>query len=590
MNLMDALKSVRLSKKQEALMPLSTRWGKALDPDHVLEEYPRPQMRRESYLNLNGYWQYAITRSKELPAEYDGRILVPFSPEASLSGVQCQLQPDEFLWYAKTIQVQQQKGRCLLHFGAVDQTAIVYINDKEVAHHTGGYLPFTIDISEALQEFITIIVCVQDASDTSYLSKGKQRLARGGMYYTAQSGIWQSVWIEWVSEVYIQEVVITPVFDQDMVHVAITLSQPCSLPIIAQVLSNQQVIAEKHSDSLGFDMKLPVKQAWTPDTPYLYDIRIQAGEDEVLCYFAMRCFTVEPDADGIPRICLNHQPLFMDGVLDQGYWPDGLYTAPSDEAMIYDISMMKQLGFQMLRKHIKIEPSRWYYHCDRLGMIVWQDMVNGGMPYHTWFITWMPSMISWTKKHIKDTHYRLLARKGKQQQEAWIAECKETIRHLRSFPCISTWVIFNEGWGQFDTLRVSELLRKEDPERLFDAASGWFDQQCGDFRSEHHYFDKPQMMPDDRAFVLSEYGGYACQIKEHSSVSKIYGYHTYASCEEFSAAYQNLKSEIIAPLIQKGLCAAVYTQLSDIEEEVNGILTYDRELCKLMLPERMGHE
>ena len=581
MNLIDAIKSVRLFEEKEQLIPLQTKWSEKLDSEHVLQEYPRPQMKRDSYYNLNGYWDYAFTKDKHYPESFDGKILVPFSPESQLSGVLRQLQPDEFLWYKYSIDNHLQKNqRCLLHFGAVDQIVDVYMNNQLIIHHVGGYLPFDIDITNYLcDEEIILSLCVQDLSDTSYHSKGKQRLQRGGMYYTAQSGIWQTVWIEYVSETYIQDVKIIPDFDHDKIQITVILNHPANISIQindedVQTFSNQE-------ETFVQDIHIKDKIPWTPDYPYLYNLIISTDNDKVECYFAMRVWSIEKDDNNYPRTCLNHQPLFMHGVLDQGYWPDGLYTAPCDKALIYDIEKMKALGFNMIRKHIKIEPARWYYHCDRLGMIVWQDMVNSGSPYHTWFITWLPSLFSWTKKHISDKHLRLLSRQEKENREEFITECRLTIEHLSHFPSINTWVLFNEGWGQFDTKKLTSYLRELDSTRFIDATSGWFDQGCGDFRSEHHYFDEPKIIDDSRVFVLSEYGGYACQIKDHHSVNKVYGYKTFVTTEEFSKAYKQLLEETVEPLISQGLCGAVYTQVSDIEEEVNGLLTYDREICKL---------
>ncbi|MEG0366444.1 MAG: glycoside hydrolase family 2 TIM barrel-domain containing protein [Coprobacillus sp.] len=579
MNLIDAIKTVRLFEEKEQLKPLQTRWGKVLDEKHVLEEYPRPQMIRKNYLNLNGFWNYTITNNKNIPKQFDGKILVPFSPECSLSTVNRQLQPNEYLWYERELPITTEK-RCLLHFGAVDQIADVYINHQHVFHHIGGYLPFDIDITDNLKsEHNIVTVCVQDLSDTSYHSKGKQRLKRGGMYYTAQSGIWQTVWLEQVPETYIHDVKIIPNYDNDCIDIMVTLNHPAHH--IYFKLENEEFSLDNDNQIIHHTLKIKNKISWTPDNPYLYPIKILTQDDEVECYFAMRTYTIEKDQNNIPRICLNHEPIFMHGVLDQGYWPDGLYTAPSDEALIYDIESMKSLGFNMIRKHIKIEPARWYYHCDRLGMIVWQDMVNGGTPYHTLFITWMPSVLSWTKKHISDKHIRLLSRHNKESQKEFIYECEQTIQHLSHFPCISTWILFNEAWGQFKTKELTEYLHQLDPTRLIDSTSGWYDQNCGDFRSEHHYFDEPKFIDDHRVFVLSEYGGYACQIKDHHSVDKVYGYKVFTTSRDFSKAYKQLLDQTVYPLINQGLCAAVYTQVSDIEEEVNGLLTYDREICKL---------
>lgn len=583
MKLLNAIKTVRLFQKKEDLIPLMTRWGKQLNPQHVLEEYPRPQLKRKEYVNLNGFWKYAFTEDLSIPQTFDGEILVPFSPECQLSQVVRQLQPLEYLWYERKIDVViKSHQRCLLHFGAVDQIANVYVNHQLIYHHIGGYLPFTVDITDYLcDEDNLLTVCVQDFSDTSYYSKGKQRLERGGMYYTAQSGIWQTVWLEWVPETYIKNVKIISDYDNDQIKIYVHWNQN-NESVIDFIINEQLITDVKKQEDGCYCIKIQDKQSWTPDNPYLYTLKIQSNKDEVECYFAMRIYTIENDESNIPRICLNHQPIFMHGILDQGYWPDGLYTAPSDEAMIYDIKTMKLLGFNMIRKHIKIEPSRWYYHCDRLGMIVWQDMVNGGSPYHTWFVTYMPSLISWTKKHISDNHSKFFSRESINGQLEWTLECEETIKHLSCFPCISTWVLFNEGWGQFQTKELTKYVHELDNTRFVDSASGWFDQQCGDFRSEHHYFDEPKMIPDTRAFVLSEYGGFACPIESHMSVTKVYGYGLYENIEDFSKAYYQLLEKTIQPLIHQGLCAAVYTQVSDIEEEVNGLLTYDREICKLI--------
>ena len=588
MNLLNAIKTVRLFKKQEELIPLKTKWSQQLDPNHVLEDYPRPQMKRDNYINLNGFYHYAINQQKEIPHLFQGEILVPFSPESQLSQVQKQLLPGYYLWYERVLPpLTKENGHYLLHFGAVDQIADIYINHQHVFHHVGGYLPFQIDITNHLNHQHDILtIRVTDDSDTSYHAKGKQRLKRGGMYYTAQSGIWQSVWLEWVGETYIEDVKITPDYDHDQIHVKVILNHEYHQDIQFQI--NQQVPVLMQASYNIIDVTLPIenKISWDVNSPYLYKLYVSIQDDQVECYFAMRCFSIEKDDQQIPRICLNHQPIFMNGVLDQGYWPDGLYTAPTDEALIYDIETMKSLGFNMIRKHIKIEPARWYYHCDRLGMIVWQDMINGGEAYHTWFVTWMPSLLSWTKKHISDKHLRLLARKDAHGREEWIKECELTIEHLSHFPCISTWVLFNEGWGQFATEKITQYVRQLDPTRLIDSASGWFDQKCGDFRSEHHYFDEPKIISDPRAFVLSECGGYACPIEKHISVHQVYGYQNYTSIQELTQAYETLYQKTINPLIEKGLCACVYTQLSDIEEEVNGLLTYDRKICKIIQKER----
>lgn len=600
MDLLSAIRSVRLFEKKEELKPLTTIWGESLDPEHVLPEYPRPQMVRNykhEHRILNGYWNYVFMDSSKSYKNFDGRILVPFSPEASLSGVNRQLQPDEVLILERTLTFEslpQDGSRCLLHFGAVDQFACVYINGTFTTSHVGGYLPFSVDITELIHAGDnTLTVHIEDHSDTSYHSVGKQKLKRGGMFYTAQSGIWQTVWLEWVPDIYIDHLKITPLYDKETIHVCIQMNT--SLPIsqsedsvICYVLDADQKMISKgictnQSDCLctyscycDVDDMIP----WTPDHPYLYSLKVCAGKDEVTGYFAMRTFTIEKDDKGFPRFCLNHTPLFLNGVLDQGYWPDGLYTAPSDEALIYDIQKMKELGFNMLRKHAKLEPARWYYHCDRLGMIVWQDMVNGG-GYQAPLMTWLPTISPKIKTQFNDSLYPLLCRKNVRGREEFIQECKDTVQFLSVFPCISTWVIFNEGWGQFDSKEMTAMFRALDSERLIDTASGWFDKGYGDFKSEHNYFSKQFVTPEKRAFVISEYGGYAHAVEGHTSVKAVYGYKICPTRNTLHTNYSRLMKEEIEPLIEQGLCGAVYTQVSDIEEEINGLLTYDRKICKL---------
>lgn len=583
MNIINALKTINLFNKKEPLIPLYTKWGEQIDYKNVLQEYPRPYLIRNHYLNLNGYWQYAITTTKCFPQYFYGKILVPFSPESILSTVNKQLKPDEYLWYQRFIVLKKnEQKRYLLHFGAVDQTAEVFINEQLIFQHIGGYLPFEIDITDQIKNGLNdITLCIQDKSDKSFHAKGKQRLKRGGMYYTAQSGIWQTVWIEEVSQTYIQDVKIVPDYDNSQIDLTIKLNQPTNDPIEIKIEDQQPIIINEKKKIINKIIKIDKLKPWSPDSPYLYDIIIKTSQDEVKSYFAMRVFSIEKDEHNLPRICLNHEPIFLNGVLDQGYWSDGLYTAPSDEALIHDIKKMKELGFNMIRKHIKIESARWYYHCDRLGMIVWQDMVNSGHRYHTWFVTYLPTLLKSKRKKTSDKHRYLLSRHDKSSRDEFIYECKKTIDHLSHFPCISTWVLFNEGWGQFDTVNLTKMIKDIDPTRLVDSASGWFDQNCGDFRSEHHYFDKPKIIPDHRAFVISEYGGYAHQIKNHISSKTIYGYQVFDELNNYQQSFQELLNNTIFPLIKDGLCAAIYTQLSDIEDEINGILTYDRKVCKL---------
>lgn len=599
---------------------LYTRWGRELDPENVLPEYPRPLLRRSSYTNLNGYWDYAFTREFKIPEKYDGQILVPFSPETVLSGVSRQLMPDEYLWYRRVFIIEGWNGRKngrrrILHFGAVDQACAVYVNGKRAARHTGGYLPFEADITQLVRDGENeLIVAVKDLSDTSWHARGKQRLERGGMFYTAQSGIWQTVWMEEVPETYIQAIESVADPDAGIVRIRVTAAESDKyegtevksaghqqrdrtpeLPVQVQICrpglytdscecSGDEGILCSGIGSAGewIEIAIPDIMLWTCETPYLYFFTVTMGEDRVESYFAMRRFSVEKDEKGIPRICMNGEVQFQNGVLDQGYWPDGLYTAPSDEAMVFDITEMKRCGFNMVRKHIKIEPQRWYWHCDRLGIVVWQDMVNGGEAYRYWFVTYLATVMSWRNIKIKDSHPWLLARREKAGRAEFVREMKETIRLLKGHPSICTWVIFNEGWGQFQTEELTRIAREEDPERLIDPASGWFDQGGGDVQSVHNYFFRLKVRPEkERAAVLSEIGGHTYREPDHSACEELYGYGACRDKEALGRAYRELM-EKVKMLIPQGLCASVYTQWTDIEEEINGVYTWDREVRKIL--------
>lgn len=606
---------------EEMLMKqLYTRWGRELDPQNVLPEYPRPLLRRSSYTNLNGYWDYAFTREFKIPEKYDGQILVPFSPEAVLSGVSRQLMPDEYLWYRRVFIIEGWNGRksgrrLLLHFGAVDQACAVYVNGQRAARHTGGYLPFEADITQLVRDGDNeLIVAVKDLSDTSCHARGKQRLERGGMFYTAQSGIWQTVWMEEVPETYIQTIESITDLDAGTVRVRVTAAEnnkyegtevktsghqegdrASGLPVQVQIhrpglytdsceYSVDEEILCSGIGSAGewIEIAIPDIMLWTCETPYLYFFTVTMGEDRVESYFAMRRFSVEKDEKGIPRICMNGEVQFQNGVLDQGYWPDGLYTAPSDEAMIFDITEMKRCGFNMVRKHIKIEPQRWYWHCDRLGIVVWQDMVNGGEAYRYWFVTYLATVMSWRNIKIKDSHPWLLARRERTGRTEFVREMKETIRLLKGHPSICTWVIFNEGWGQFQTKELTRIAREADPDRLIDPASGWFDQGGGDLQSVHNYFFRLKVRPEkERAAVLSEIGGHTYREPDHSACEELYGYGACRDKEALGRAYRELTKKV-KKLIPQGLCASVYTQWTDIEEEINGVYTWDREVRKIL--------
>jgi hypothetical protein len=580
-NIKDALSTFQFHKKKAPPRQLTTVWGESLDPKHILDEYPRPQLRRSAWVNLNGWWDYAISAETQRPSKFDGKILVPFSPESPLSGVQRTLMPDEYLWYHRTVSLSElpKKQRLLLHFGAVDQDCAVYWNGNPVDTHLGGYLSFTVDVTKYTRMGSnTLWVKVRDESDRSWKNRGKQKLNPGGMFYTAQSGIWQTVWMEWVPENHIHTLKLTPSLDDETLRLEVLTTGPCTKKV--SVYEEGRLLLCQSFQRSAHTLSIPQPRPWSPESPFLYDLVIETDFDRIESYFAMRKFSAGADAKGLPRLFLNNQPYFQNGVLDQGYWPDGLYTAPSDDALIFDIQAMKDLGFNMIRKHLKIEPMRWYYHCDRLGMIVWQDMVNGGGRSLMTFLCYLPTALPFVTTHFKDSYYPLFSRTSKKGRLQWIRECRAAVEQLYNCPCIGMWVPFNEGWGQFDALEITEKMKHWDSTRLIDHASGWYDQKGGDVRSVHNYFRRLQVIPESRPYVISEYGGYTCHVAGHSHSDQVYGYRKFQTLLQFQKAFEKLQDEVRG-LAEDGLAAAVYTQLSDVEEEVNGLFTYDRKINKL---------
>lgn len=578
---------------------LTTVWGEKLDDGNVLPEYPRPQMKRDNYTVLNGYWDFTVSENgTDLPAVYDLRILVPFCPESTLSGIGRVTHPEEFLWYRRSFDVR--KGfvssgrRLLLHFGAVDLIARVYINGRLAGSHKGGYYPFEFDITRVVREGENeLIVAVSDPTDRGYSARGKQKLEPGGMFYTPVSGIWQTVWTEEVPEQYISSVKITPMFDEERVRFEIqpgefpTEEGPGSAawPFSKLIIRDRgQIINEVAPVKKGLVIEADMEDftPWSPENPSLYDYELTFGEDCVTGYFAMRKISTGVDKDGIPRLFLNNAPYFHNGLLDQGYWPDGLYTAPTDEALEYDIRECRKLGFNMLRKHAKIEPLRWYYHCDRLGMLVWQDIVNGGGPLDSMYVTYRPTILPFTQSRTDDgSSNRHLKRSEEESRACYRRELKDTIEFLYNSPCIVMWVLFNEGWGQFDSRDIYREAAGLDPTRIFDHASGWFDRGVSDVKSLHIYFTSFKLKPDKRPVVISEFGGYSLPTEGHVYTDKVYGYRKYTDRKAFCEGYRRLYETRIIPQLKTGLCAAVYTQVSDIEEEINGLLTYDRKVLKI---------
>lgn len=565
-----------------------TRWGRDLDPDHPLPQYPRPQLVRDSYVNLNGRWQYAFGTDQR-PVQWDGEIVVPFSPECVLSGVERQLGPDEWLWYRRAGIVAPVGDRVLLHFGAVDQICTVWVNDVEVGTHTGGYLPFTFEITDALGPEADIVVRVRDLSETGPHARGKQRLDRGGIWYTAQSGIWQTVWLEAVPDQYVAGLKIVP--DVERSELVVTVqpgpSQPQDQVRVRALDQGAEVAATTGPAGSALTLLISDPHLWTPSDPFLYDLEITYGKDRVTSYAALRSFGIGPDHRGHRRFLLNGEPFQHVGVLDQGYWPDGLMTAPSDEAMVHDLDAIKRLGFTMVRKHAKVEPLRWYHHCDRLGLIVWQDIVNGGGRYRE-LVTTLPAR--WPIR-ISDRRHRVFFRDDAEARAEFRAEVRETIALLHNVAAVAVWVPFNEGWGQFDANEIAAEISALDPTRSVNQASGWIDQGGGDIKSFHSYlrpFRLRRRWREKRAYALAEYGGYGLQVPghvaaliTHGSEEAVSSYRDFADPSALSAGFVELHRTWISRATRRGLAASVYTQFSDVEGELNGIFTWDREVQKI---------
>ena len=558
---------------------ISTQWSEQVNPDNVLPEYPRPIMERTEWKNLNGLWDYAIIeKGKHSPSVFDGKILVPFAVESSLSGVAKTVGAEKELVYRRSFEVPSSwKGKkVLLHFGAVDWKTDVWVNDVKVGSHTGGFTPFSFDITEALQgKNNTLIVKVWDPTDKGYQPRGKQVSRPEGIWYTPVTGIWQTVWLEPVSESYIQDLRITPDIDNSLLSLKALVKDATSKDLVeVKVFDGQQLVAQgKSINRECVQVAMPENtKLWSPESPFLYTLKVslkQNGKlvDEVSSYAAMRKYSSKRDANGIVRLELNNKPLFQFGPLDQGWWPDGLYTAPTDEALLYDIQKTKDFGFNMIRKHIKVEPARWYTYCDKLGIIVWQDMPSGDRNPE-----WQ------NRKYFEGTEMKRSA----ESEACYRKEWKEIMDALYSYPCIGTWIPFNEAWGQFKTPEIVEWTKQYDSTRLVNPASGGNHYTCGDMLDLHNY-PAPELYLYDaqRATVLGEYGGIGWVVQGHIwEPDRNWGYIQFNSSKEVTDEYVKY-AEKLYDLIPRGFSAAVYTQTTDVEVEVNGLMTYDRKVIKL---------
>lgn len=547
-----------------------TTWGETLNKDCPLSEYPRPQFKRDSYLNLNGIWKCDFCESEELLSEYKYRIVVPFSPETPLSGINRTLGSEEYLVYEKEFDLPDgfNKGRVFINFGAVDQIAKVYINGKIVGSHHGGYTPFSFEITDYISEHNILNVTVRDLNEKNSYSRGKQNTNRGGIWYTAQSGIWQTVWIESTPYEYIPFVRITPDFDRECV----VFSAPNGIRVQKQIYDGDFLIADTTDDTVIIENMKP----WSPENPFLYKVVFTYGKDRVNSYFGMRKFSVGVDDNNIPRLMLNNKPYFFNGLLDQGYYPDGYLTPPSNEAMKFDVESVKSLGFNMLRKHIKIEPMLWYHYCDLNGIVVWQDMINGGGKYGMEI-----SVVPFVGVNLDDTDYKIFKRTDERARALYYNELQEMLDALYNCPCIAVWVPFNEGWGQFDSDYAYNYIKSFDKTRLVDSASGWHPQNETDIISKHIYFTPIRVKVGDKPWCLTEFGGLGIKVKGHTFNERIFGYKIYKSKQGITSAYKRLFEKTIIPQIKKGLCATVYTQVTDVEDELNGLFTYDRRVQKI---------
>lgn len=549
--------------------PLTTQWTSLVKADRPLPEYPRPQMERKDWINLNGLWDFAILPKEDTAAaQFQGRILVPFPLESALSGVKKALSPEQRLWYRRTFTAPTLKGKhLLLHFGAVDWRAEVWVNGKKVGQHEGGYDPFTFDITDSLKQKGSeeIVVAVWDPTDQGPQPRGKQVSNPNGIWYTAVSGIWQTVWLEPVPDHFVSELSMTPDLDGHKLKLTVRSASGGDFTAAARLAGKVvgRVAGKLNEES---EIELSDLRPWSPDSPVLYDLEISLPTgDRINSYFGMRKIEMRKDAAGFNRLFLNGKALFMIGPLDQGWWPDGLYTAPTDAALRSDIDTLKKLGFNMARKHVKVEPARYYYWCDKLGFLLWQDMPSAMPQAH-------PSVRRGAAADVEFTP---------EEDAIFRRELQALVHNLQNVTSIVVWVPINEGWGQHDTNGILQLVKSLDASRLVDGPSGWEDRGTGDMKDMHQY-PGPGMFPvmPDRASVLGEFGGLGLPIEDHLWWNKRnWGYRTFPDRVKLQAGYDDLMQKL-EPLVQQGLAAAIYTQTTDVEGEVNGLMTYDRKVVK----------
>ena len=580
---------------------LSTPWTEKVNPESPLQEYPRPQLRRDNWQNLNGRWQYSITsKDGPRPENFSDEIIVPYAIESSLSGVAETLLPVQQLWYKKTFTAQVINGekRLLLHFGAVDWETEVWLNGTRLGGHRGGYVPFSFDITDALRPsgLQELVVAVWDPTNIGPGAYGKQHLVPHGIRYTPVSGIWQTVWTEVVPESRVESMIsVTNLAGGDVTLKLKTRGATGSDKLDITVYSGIEVVAQGlvaiHENQAELRIAPETLHLWSPDDPFLYDVKIQLVRDgipldSVTSYFGAREVMTAKDSQGITRLFLNGQPIFHLGLLDQGWWPDGLYTAPTDEALAFDIEATRRMGFNTIRKHVKVEPARWYWHADRIGVLVWQDMPTGdggGERYGQVFRQALDIFSAQsTGKPLRNLD------RSAESAALYKEELREIIDYLQFFPSIVAWVPFNEAWGQFDTDEVLAEVKERDPHRITGGPSGWFDTGTGDVLDLHVYLreaDFVEELPNGRAVIYGEFGGLALPVKEHISAVDGWGYSNFDDNKDFEDAYSAMLSTIES-LIPRGLAGAIYTQTTDVESEINGLMTYNRMAFKIA-PEKL---